>query len=65
MKTGRRVVVAGGVSAENVSGLLRLGPYAVDVCSSLERSPGVKSPQKLVRFFRAARGKESRPRRER
>ena len=55
MKTGRRVVVAGGVAADNVAGLLRLGPYAVDVCSSLERRPGVKSPQKVARFFRALR----------
>jgi phosphoribosylanthranilate isomerase len=50
--SGKNIVVAGGVSIANIGALLKLKPYAVDICSSLETAPGKKSPQKMEHFFR-------------
>lgn len=48
----RPYILAGGLTPENVaSAIERLRPAGVDVCSSVERSPGRKDPQKLKRFL--------------
>lgn len=54
----RRVFLAGGLSPENFSAVakgLRGGPlpYAFDLSSGVEESPGVKSAAKLRAFFEA------------
>jgi phosphoribosylanthranilate isomerase len=54
--TGKNIIVAGGVSAANVNALLKLKPYAVDICSSLETAPGKKSRAKMEHFFRKIKG---------
>ena len=46
-----KAIVAGGISAANVGEALKLGPDVVDVNSSLETSPGVKSVALLDEFF--------------
>lgn len=47
----RPIVIAGGLSANNVSeAIARFTPYAVDVSSGVESSPGVKSST-LMREF--------------
>lgn len=52
----RRLVLAGGLNAENVAAAICLvQPSAVDVCSGVEDSPGGKSPEKLRRFLQAIR----------
>jgi len=48
-----RVILAGGVAAENVSEFYALGPFAVDLSSSLESAPGKKDAIRLARFFSA------------
>lgn len=51
---GRPVILAGGLTPENVGEAIRAAwPYAVDVSSGVEASPGRKSRSKLVRFVRA------------
>jgi phosphoribosylanthranilate isomerase len=55
---GRRnkipVILSGGLTAENVAeGIAAVRPYAVDVASGVEASPGVKDPAKLEAFFAA------------
>lgn len=48
----RRVVLAGGLKAENVGeAVLRFSPYAVDVSSGIEHSPGAKSSDKMSAFI--------------
>ena len=49
--TGVRVVLAGGISAENVRDAAATGCAVIDVNSSLETSPGVKSISLLDAFF--------------
>ena len=52
-----RVIVAGGLTAENVVQVIRrVRPYAVDVSSGVEAAPGRKDPQKLRDFVAGVRG---------
>ncbi len=60
---GRRsaipMVLAGGLSPENVGEAIGVArPYAVDVVSGVEASPGVKDPEKVEAFFAAVRATE-------
>jgi phosphoribosylanthranilate isomerase len=51
-----RLVLAGGLHAGNVAdAIASVRPWGVDVSSGVEDSPGVKSPQKIFEFVRAAR----------
>lgn len=55
-----RVVIAGGLGIENVSGVVRsLRPFAVDVSSGVESAPGVKDATMIREFVRAVREGES------
>ena len=48
-----RVILAGGLSSENVAeAVLQVRPYAVDVCSAIESEPGKKDSQKMEALFR-------------
>jgi phosphoribosylanthranilate isomerase len=50
------LLLAGGLVPENVGEAVRaVRPWAVDVASGVESSPGVKDPEKLARFIRAAK----------
>ena len=48
-----RTILAGGVSAGNVAMAVATGPDVLDVNSSLETAPGVKSAARLEDFMRA------------
>ena len=52
----RRVVLAGGLNAENVAeAIATVRPYGVDVSSGVEQSPGVKDFDSVARFVANAR----------
>jgi phosphoribosylanthranilate isomerase len=52
----RPFMVSGGLTADNVAEALQVTRTGgVDVSSSVERAPGVKDPQLIERFIRAAR----------
>ena len=51
-----RVVLAGKLAADNVSDAIRrVHPWAVDASSRLESAPGIKDPEKVRAYVRAAR----------
>jgi phosphoribosylanthranilate isomerase len=53
---GTPIILAGGLTPENVSEAIRLvGPYAVDVATGVESRPGIKDEAKLRAFFDAVR----------
>ena len=53
---GRRMILAGGLDAGNVgAAVLRFSPYAVDVSSGIEQSPGIKSPDRMSAFINEVR----------
>ena len=52
----RPIILAGGLTADNVGEVIRaVRPYAVDVSSGVESKSGVKDPGKLRAFFEAVR----------
>jgi phosphoribosylanthranilate isomerase len=53
---GKRLLLAGGLHAENVGEAIRLvRPWGVDVATGVEESPGHKDPRKLRAFIATAR----------
>ncbi|HEY7725722.1 MAG TPA: phosphoribosylanthranilate isomerase [Anaeromyxobacteraceae bacterium] len=56
VEAGRTVVLSGGLAPENVAAAVRaVRPWAVDVASGVESSPGVKDRELVARFVRAAK----------
>jgi len=51
-----RLVLAGGLTPENVAEAIRtVRPFAVDVSSGVESEPGLKDPQRIEQFVTAVR----------
>jgi phosphoribosylanthranilate isomerase len=55
-ETGGKVIIAGGLRAENVgAAIAAFAPWGVDVASGVESVPGKKAPERLQAFLAAAR----------
>lgn len=52
----RRIILAGGLTPEDVADAIReVRPEGVDASSGLESAPGVKDPERVTRFINNAR----------
>lgn len=59
-RAGRRLILAGGLTPENVTAAIgRTEPDVVDVTSGVEARPGRKDPARLAAFIQRARGEWS------
>ncbi len=54
-KDNSHIILAGGLSPENVHETLAYGFYGVDVSSSVEASKGVKDKEKVTNFIANAK----------
>jgi phosphoribosylanthranilate isomerase len=58
-RTFAPIILAGGLTPDNVRQAVEtVGPFAVDVSSGVEASPGRKDPVKVREFIRRAKGVE-------
>ena len=54
------VILAGGLDPSNVAhAIQKVKPYGVDVCSGVEKIPGIKDPSRLKEFIKAAKSGKS------
>ena len=53
----KTVLLSGGLGLANIKEALeKVEPYAVDVCESVEISPGIKNPQKMRDIIKTVKG---------
>jgi phosphoribosylanthranilate isomerase len=58
-KFASRLILAGGLSPENVAqAIATVNPDGVDVCSAVESAPGIKDLERVQQFVAAARNAE-------
>ena len=53
IQSSKPIIVSGGLTPDNVQDLLKVfKPYAIDISSGVEASPGHKDPEKLKQLFK-------------
>ena len=47
----KKIFLAGGIDPDNIKAALNVGTYGVDLCSSVEKQPGIKDHSRLRLLF--------------
>ncbi|MBN1765839.1 MAG: phosphoribosylanthranilate isomerase [Sedimentisphaerales bacterium] len=47
----KKIFLAGGINPDNITEALKVGTYAVDLCSGVEKKPGIKDADKMKILF--------------
>ena len=58
IKAGKRVIISGGLNIKNISKVIKISPYAVDVASGIEKLVGKKDDQTMKIFIGKAKASE-------
>ncbi len=48
---GKKIYLAGGITPDNVGDAVAVGTYGIDLCSGVEKEPGVKDDDKMRALF--------------
>lgn len=49
-----KLILAGGLTSKNLTeAIAKVQPFAVDLCSGVEKSPGIKDKDKLIKILRS------------
>jgi phosphoribosylanthranilate isomerase len=51
LKITKPYLIAGGINIDNVDEALKLNPFGIDVSSGVEKSLGLKSNEKIIKFL--------------
>jgi len=51
----KKIFLAGGIRPDNIGEALRVGTYGIDLCSGVEKEPGIKDTGKMKDLFQAIR----------
>jgi len=53
LKNRDRIIVAGGINPDNIANLLQnVIPYGIDICSGVEKAPGLKDKNKIEKIMK-------------
>lgn len=49
---GKNIFLAGGINPDNITDALAVGTYGIDLCSGVEKEPGIKDVGKMKLLFK-------------
>ncbi|MCF7958886.1 MAG: phosphoribosylanthranilate isomerase [Phycisphaerae bacterium] len=57
----QKIYLAGGITPDNITQAMAAGTYGIDLCSGVEKEPGIKDEKKMRALFRLIKSNEAMP----